>query len=94
MSNPKVCAVVTSSGIEVKLENWEGITATMIEHIHYAIIKEARVHQSRKLGAVHALKMRQDAAATTDEATVEKKIEGKKSTLGNFIEELGNAIRA
>jgi len=38
--------------------------------------------------------MRQDAAVTTDEVAVEKKIEGKKSTLGNFIEELGNAIRA
>jgi len=94
MANAEVSVVITSNGIEVKLKHWEGITATMIEHIHYAIIKEARVHQSRKLGAVHALKMRQDAAVTTDEVAVEKKIEGKKSTLGNFIDELGNAIRA
>jgi len=97
-SNAKVTAVITEAGIEVELEHWEGVTATMMEHVHYAIIKKARIQQAQKLGALHAAKMEQDAQRAKQEVAVEETPvvvnEGNRSVLGNFIKELGNAIRA
>jgi hypothetical protein len=95
-SNAKVTAIITEAGIEVELENWEGVTAIMIEHIHYAIVKKARIQQAQKLGALHKAKMEQDAQK--EKAVVEETPaavpEGKRSIVGNFIEELGNVLRA
>lgn len=79
----KVAAIVTENGIDVKLENWDGVNANMIERIHYAIIQKDRVYRAQKLGALHAERMAADALA-------QKLEDSKKLTIE---EELAHALQ-
>lgn len=93
-NNAKVTVTITEEGIDIVLENWEGVTNVMIETIHYAIVKKSQVFRAQKLGALHALQMKKDAekdGRNTTVPAIEKK--SIKSTVGDFFEELGNAIR-
>lgn len=82
MKNPKVIAEITDRGFSIKLENWDGVTNTMIERMHYAIVKESQVYRATKLGELHAVKMRAEADAM-------KKQEANGDKL---IEELSNVL--
>lgn len=80
----RVTATITPNGIDVVLENWDGVNANMIERIHYAIIQKDRVHRAIKLGALHAERMAADALAIKLE-------ESKKLSTD---EELANALQS
>ena len=89
MKNPKITAVITPEGIIVKLENWEGVSNMMIEHVHYAIIKQSQVFRAQKLGAIHAEKMREDAEK---QAKAEAATGNEDDPDSKFLEEIENVL--
>lgn len=80
MADKKIVVDITENGIKVKLYNIEGLTATTVERIQYAIVKELQVYRAQKLGEIHKANMAAEAAART---------EAEKAKL---TEELENAI--
>jgi len=67
MKNPRLTAEITPAGFTIELENWDGVTNVMIEHLHYAIVKKSQVHRATKLGALHASRMKAEAAKNLEE---------------------------
>ena len=85
--NPKVTVEITERGIEVELENWEGVSNVMIERVHYAIIQKTHRWKAEKLGAMHAARV--NASSSKQLAEESSSTEG---TL-NFTERLANALK-
>ena len=89
MGNPKITVELTTKGIEVDLQNWVGVNAVKLEHIHFAIIKASQVYKAGELQKVHKAKMAKDA----------KKLEEKVISANpnandeSFIGGLGNALK-
>ena len=83
MPNAKITVEITDCGIDVVLKNWEGVSNVMLEHVHYAIVKESQVHRARLLGAMHAKNM--NVAKGIKEAEAAERILNSK-----LIEEIEN----
>ncbi len=64
----KIVVTIDDDGIEVKAENWEGITNVMLEHAHMAVVRKFQVLKAQKLGKMHGDKMLAEAAKRKEEA--------------------------
>ena len=84
MNYPEVIATVTESGIEIQFKNWTGVTNMMIEHIHYAIVKQSQIHRAKMLGALHKVRM--------DSEALERKTNAAPDVL-DFNKELANVLK-
>lgn len=68
MANCRIIATITPEGIDVKTENWEGVTNVMLEHVHYAVVRKFQVLKAQKLGKLHGDKMIAEAAKRKEES--------------------------
>jgi hypothetical protein len=94
MPNAKIVATITENGIDVVLTNWDGVTNMMLEHVHYAIVKESQKHRAKKLGLVHKEKMEAEAAVRAD--TAAKLLETESNAMvpinNDFVKELQHVL--
>ena len=69
MNKPcKIIVTIEEAGIDVKAENWEGVTNMMLEHAHMAVVRKFQVLKAQKLGKMHGDKMLAEAAKRKEDA--------------------------
>lgn len=64
----KIIVTIEEDGIDVKAENWEGVTNIMLEHVHMAVVRKFQVLKAQKLGKMHGDKMLAEAAKRKEDA--------------------------